>query len=170
MWAMFVLAIAVSVFGLTKLTRSADQPRPPGLQSDAIAVNMIAFDRAAAKFAIANKPYTGTLDVSNLPMPSWYRHIGSWNTDVVGGVYMVTYPRALSRPAPEMVAALLRHSDAQMLVGVNGGPASAGTNELNGRCLAVATATRGCEYSAVLAQVLQNIPTHTPVIVRKLIP
>lgn len=170
MWAMFVLAVTVSAFGLTKLTRSADQPRPPGLQSDAIAVNMIVFDREAAKFAIAHTPYTGALDASNLAMPNWYQPLGTWRTDVVGGVYMVTYPTSLSKPAPEMVSALLRHSDAQMLVGINGGPTHAGTNEIRGRCLAVATATRGCEYSVVLAQVMLNIPAHTPVIVRKLLP
>ena len=171
MWAMFVLAIAASAIGLTQLTRSADQPRSPGLRSDAIAVNMIAFDREAAKFAIANKPYTGSLDASNLPLPGWYRPIGGWRTDVFAGVYMVTYPTALSRPAPDMVAALLRHREGQMLIGINGGPTqSSGNSNLIGRCLAVATATRGCEHSVALAKLMENIPLHTPVIVRKLTP
>ena len=171
MWAMLFLAVSVSVFGLTKLTRDADQPHPPELQSDAIAVNMLMFDREAAKYALARAPFTGTLNRDNLPMPGWYQPLGSWRTEVSGGVYMVTYPAGLTRPAPDLVAALIKHSDAQMMVGINGGTyVAAGTTPGNRQCSGVATATRGCEYSLVLGQVLQSVPTRAPVIVRKLTP
>lgn len=168
MWAIFVAVILTSMLGLSLLTRQADQPRPPTLQSDALAVNMMVFDRAAVQFAIAHDPLNGTVARTALALPGWYEDLGGWQTKVVGGVFTVTYPTNPSRLTPNLIDALLRHSDGQLLVGIKGGASYHAMPVGISICPGVATPTASCESSLILASVLASIPDRTPVIVRKI--
>ena len=116
MWPLAILAVLLSVIGLASTTSEMQRTRPEVLASDAVATNMLVYDRAAAVYATTNPNYNGQITPAMLSLPSWYQNVGGWRSSV-SNKSMVTYKTATTRFSPDIMDALMRHTEGQLLVG-----------------------------------------------------
>jgi hypothetical protein len=117
MWPIVFLAILASALGLSYTVREQHRPPPPALASDAIAANMLTFDRAAAVFASQNPGYAGIINQSQLTdLPSGYQNLGGWQA-AAQNRHMMTFSTASTRFSPDIADAMMRYTDGQLLVG-----------------------------------------------------
>jgi hypothetical protein len=116
MLAIALTAVFAAVVGLSWTLKAHVRPAIPALQSDAVALNMLVYDRAAAEFAIADKTFEGEILPTHLSLPGWYNNLGGWRSEVKDG-FMITYKTSEIRFSPDVVDALVHHTDAQMMVG-----------------------------------------------------
>jgi PilM len=117
MWPIVFLAVIASALGLSYTVREQQRPPPPGLASDAIAANMLTFDRAAAVFVSLNPGYAGVINQSQLSgLPSGYKNLGGWQSAIRNN-HMMTFSTATTRFSPDIADAMMRYTDGQLLVG-----------------------------------------------------
>lgn len=116
MLAIAVTAVFAAVVGLSWTLKAHVRPDVPALQSDAVALNMLVYDRAAAEFSLANQTFEGEILPTHLSLPGWYNNLGGWRSEVKDG-FMITYKTSPIRFSSNLVDALVKHTDGQMMVG-----------------------------------------------------
>lgn len=118
MWPLFALAVLLAALGLAGTSARVQRPAADELASDAVAINLLVYDRAAAVFSTENSGFEGEVTpamVGDL-LPSGYSNLGTWRSYVMAR-HMITVPTSVTRFAPDVADALARHTDGQLLVG-----------------------------------------------------
>lgn len=117
LWPLFAVAAMLAALGLAAGLKERQAPLAPALVSDAMAANMLVYDRAAAEFAKANAGVSGLIDSSLLGLRPSYQNVGGWQSRVLNG-RMMTYQTTPTRFSPDIAYALTRYSHGQLLAGV----------------------------------------------------
>jgi PilM len=165
MWSAVISAVGLSVIGLALTTRTHQSITHATLQSQAVAVNFLTYDKAAAAYAQANPSFEGVITPDLLLLPSAYQNLGGWRSATRSG-HMISYPTGAFKFAPDIADAMVRKAEGQVLVG-RISPVAGAPNPLN--CWAFVSPTDSCVLGVTFPTLISDYSTPgAPVVLRKI--
>jgi len=168
MWPLFMLGAFVAIIGIVTTSARVQRPAEEALASDAVALNILVYDRAAAAFATLDPAFEGEIGPNQVAdlLPSGYVNLGGWRAHVQAR-HMITAPVSSVRFAPDVADALAHYSYGQVLVGRMSSRDEAYTGPLTcwGFVSPQATCVPGTVYPSLITA---YAPRGAPIVLRKL--